>query len=213
MKRVLAAVCVVTALGVFAGLAWAGTMAKSGSFERVVTIRATGASAMETEKYYWSGDRLRAEKYTITGTLIQIKNGNSLYIYNPSAKEAMKATLPAKYSKSVQDMLSEEAAAAKGGKKVGSAKIAGFPCDVYIVSKSSGGAIKRAKLYMSKDPRLPVPLKLEITMGKVTQTIEVKNIKLNISISSTKFAVPKGTKIKEQKITAAPAPMPSGKTK
>ena len=211
MRRVLTAMGVLAAILLSAGLVSAGTLAKSGSFERVVTIKAPGASATETEKYYWSGDRLRAEKYSIGGTLIQIKNGSTLYMYNPAAKEAMKATVPSKYNQTVESMLNEEAATAKGGKKVGAAKVAGFPCDVYIMSKTAGGVTRQAKLYMSRDSRLPVPLKLEITIGKTIQTIETRNIKLNISVSSSMFTVPKGTKIKEQKIQTAPAPKPSGK--
>lgn len=213
MKRALSVVFA-AALVVVTGLAWAGGMAKSGSFQRTISIRTTGASATESENYYWSGDRLRAEKFSINGVIIQIKNGNTLYIYNPAAKEAMKAVLPSKYNKSVQQMLSEEAGTAKSGKKVGSAKVAGFDCDVYMVSKTSGGVTKSAKFYMCRDPRLPVPLKLELTLGKVIQIVETKNIKLNTSISSSMFAVPKGTKVKEQKIDpAAMKPAPGGPKK
>jgi outer membrane lipoprotein-sorting protein len=214
MKRALTVVSAAAALVVFTGLAWAGGMANSGSFQRTINIRTTGASAMESENYYWSGDRLRAEKYSINGMIIQIKNGNTLYLYNPAAKEAMKAVLQAKYNKTVQAMLSEEAGAAKSGKKVGSTKVAGFACDVYMVSKSAGGVTKRAKLYMCRDPRLPVPLKLELTIGKVSQTIETKNIKLNPSISSSMFSLPRGVKVTEQKMNpSAFKPAPGAKKK
>lgn len=203
MKRILVAVC---ALMVCGSAMAAGTFAKSGSMERTMTVRATGASAVETEKFYWKNDKLRAEKFSITGELIQIKDGKTIYLYQPAAKEAMKAVISDKAAKTVQQMLAEEAVSLKGGKKVGTARVAGFPCDVYILSKKVGSATRSAKAYLCTDPRLPIPLKIEITMGKITQIIETRNVKLNPSLSDSMFALPKGTKVTSQKAMAPSAP-------
>lgn len=189
------------------GSANAAGLAKSGSMERVVTTKNVGASAIESEKYYWSGDRLRNEKYTIGGLLVQIKNGRTLYMYDPAGKEAIKTTLPDRLAKSVEQMLMEQAGPVAGGKKVGAGKIAGIDCDVYMMSKVEGGQRKSAKVYVSKDPRLPIPLKIEITMGKGSQIVETRNVRLNVSVSDSMFSVPKGTKI-----TVKTLPPPSSKT-
>lgn len=203
MKKLVAIVCL---LAVSACAAMAAGMAKSGSLERTMTVRTTGASAVETEKFFWKNDKLRAEKYSITGMLIQIKDGKTIYIYNPSGKEAMKAVMPDKAAKTVQQMLAEESVSIKGGKKVGTAKVAGFACDVYMLSKKVGGMTRSAKAYLCTDSRLPIPLKMEITMGKITQIIETKNIKLNTNLADSMFVLPKGTKVTVQKAAAPTAP-------
>lgn len=212
MKKALTAVLAAAAVVTFAGVAMAAGMAKSGSLERVVTIKSVGASATESEKFYWEGDRLRSEKYSVNGMVVQIKDGRTIYLFSPERKEAMKATLPEKAAQSVQQMLAAEAGSVKGGKKVGRAQLSGFNCDVYVLSKTVGGITSRAKIYLSTDPRLPIPMKMEVTMGKTVQTVETRNVKLNSNISDSMFTLPKGTKVKEQKIAPAPAPgAPKGK--
>jgi len=194
------------AVGTIVGSTNAAGLAKSGSMERVVTTKNVGASAVESEKFSWSGDRLRNEKYTVGGVLVQIKNGRTLYMYDPVGKEAIKTTLPDQLAKSVEQMLMEQAGPVTGGKKVGAAKIAGIDCDVYMMSKVEGGRRKSAKVYVSKDPRLPIPLKIEITMGKGSQIVETRNVRLNVSVPDSMFSVPKGTKI-----TVKALPPPSTK--
>ena len=210
MKSISMAVALV---GLVIGSANAAGLAKSGSMERVVTTKNVGASSVESEKYYWEGDRLRDEKYTIGGVLVQIKNGRTLYMYDPAGKEAIKTTLPDELAKSVQQMLMEQAVPLKDAKKVGAAKIAGIDCDVYMMSKVEGGQRKSAKVYVSKDPRLPIPLRIEITMGKGSQIVETRNVKLGGNIPDSMFSVPKGTKITVKTLPPPPSQAPPAGTK
>lgn len=200
MKMLISAVGIAAVL---AGPAFSAGLAKSGFMERVVTTRVVGASLTETEKIYWEGDRLRSEKYGVERVLVEIKNGKTLYLYNPAGKEAVKTIIPDKYARSVQQILGEQGGSPKGGKKVGTKKVAGFDCDVYTLTKNVGGISRSAKLYVSKDPRLPIALKIEITMGKGSQIIETRNVKLNINVPDSMFAPPKGTKITERKASAS----------
>lgn len=208
MKSIL---MVVALVGLVVGSANAAGLAKSGSMERVVTTKNVGASSVESEKYYWEGDRLRNEKYTIGGVLVQIKNGRTLYMYDPAGKQAIKTTLPDELAKSVGQMLMEQAGPVTGGKKVGAAKVAGIACDVYMISKTEGNEPRTAKVYVSTDPRLPIPLKIEITMGKGSQIVETRNVTLGGNIPDSLFSIPKGTKVTEKKLTAPPSqPPPAG---
>ena len=188
---------------VLAGPAFSAGLAKSGFMERVVITRNVGASLTQTEKYYWEGDRLRSERYGMEGLLVEIKNGKTFYLYNPAGKEAVKTIIPDKYARSVQQILGEQSGSPKGGKKVGTKKVAGFDCDVYVLSKTVGGVSRSGKLYVSKDPRLPIALKIEITMGKGSQIVETRNVKLNINVPDSMFALPRGTKITEKKASAS----------
>lgn len=212
MKRGLTAAIVAVTVLVLAGLASAGTLANSGSFDRTTTIRSTGASATESGKYYWKGDNVREDRYSVGSQLIQLKVGKTIYLCNPDAKSAMKFVLPDKMQKSVVQALAEGMGRFDPGKKVGTSKVAGFPCDVYVSSKKMGAVMTHSKVYISTDPRLPIPLKVELAIGKATQTVETRNIRLNAKISDSMFALPKGTKVTERKLGAAPAPaMPKGK--
>ena len=203
-------VSTVVAALLLAGQALSAGLAKSGYMERVITTRNVGASATQTEKYYWEGDRLRSEKYSVEGQMVQIKNGRILYLYSPTDKEAVKVLLPDKLNMSVQQMLQEQSGSAKGGKKVGVKRVSGFDCDVYMLSKTVGGVKRSAKLYVSTDPRLPIALKIEITMGKGSQVVESKNIKLNMNVPDSLFALPKGTKVVEKKVNAPGQAAPGG---
>ena len=191
-----------------AGPVFSAGLAKSGYMERVITTRVVGASLTQTEKFYWEGDRLRSEKYGMDGLLIEIKDGKTLYLYNPGQKEAIKMVVPDKYGRSVQQILQEQGGPPKGGKKVGSKRIAGFDCDVYALSKMVGNLRKSAKLYVSRDRRLPIALKIEIAMGSGSQTVETRNVKLSMNVPDSMFALPKGTKVTEKKFTVPGQPAP-----
>ena len=180
-----------------ASFAISTNMAKSGYLERVITAKNVGAYSMETAKIYWENDRLRVENYTVGGLRVQIKNGRTMFLYHPTQKIAIKTTIPEKYAKSVQEMLSEQTVAPKGGKKIGTAKVAGIDCDVYSFSEQKNGTT--GKLYMSKDPRLPIPLKEVVTIGNAVRTVETRAIRLNYNVPDSMFVLPKGVKVKEEK--------------
>lgn len=202
-KAILIATAAVL-LTTIAGSALAGELAKSGFIERTVSVKNTGASGSETVKIYWEGDRIRVEKYTIHGLVVDIKDGRTLYLYNPAGKKAAKTVVPEKYARTVQDMIEGMTGPMKGGKKVGSSTVAGIKCDVYSVTGKVKG--HSAKVYVSTDPRLPVPLKLVESMGNLSRTIETRLVKLNYNVPDSMFTIPKGVKVEESKFPTPQAP-------
>lgn len=188
------------------GSAISAGLAKSGYLERVITSRNTGASSMQTEKMYWEGDRIRMERYSVAGLSVQIKNGNTLYMYSPAEKKAIKITASGKESRTVQDMLQMIAGSTKGGKKVGAGTVVGIKCDVYMIPVP--GSKMSAKVYVSTDSRLPLPLKMQMSTGSGSQTIETRKLKLNYNVPDSMFSLPKGTKIEEKKLPQAPKVQP-----
>lgn len=201
-KSVIFLACGLFGLSVVAEWAISAGIAKSGYVERVVTMKNVGASSMETVKIYWEDDRMRMENYTVAGLGVQIKDGRTMILYQPDKKAAVKTVVPEKYAKSVQQMLAEQTNAAKGGKKTGTAKVAGISCNVYTFTGSKGGS---GKLYVSTDPRFPMPLKEVVTVGTAVRTVETKVVKLNQDIPNSMFALPKGTKVKEEKFPEQPS--------
>lgn len=201
-KSVVFIACGLLGLSTIADFAMSASIAKSGYVERVVTTKNVGASSMETVKIYWEDDRMRMENYTVAGLGVQIKDGRTMILYQPDKKTAIKTVVPDKYAKSVQQMLTEQTNAVSGGKKTGTAKVAGIPCDVYTFAGSKGGS---GKLYVSTDPRFPMPLKEVITVGTALRTVETKVVKLNQDIPNSMFVLPKGTKVKEEKFPEQPS--------
>lgn len=183
-----------------AGQAHSVGLAKSGFIERTITVRNTGASSMETSKLYWEGDNMRIERYTTVGLVVRIKKGQILYIYIPAEKKAVKTIIPAGQGGTVQQMLEEMSGPIKGGKKVGTAKVAGVNCNVYTASANGG----TAKAYVSTDARLPTVLKMQETSGAESRTIETKQLKLNYNVPDSMFSLPKGVAVKEEKFPTPP---------
>lgn len=162
----------------------------------------------QTTKMYWSGDRMRTEQYSVNGQTVEIKNGRNFYLYVPAKKAAVKTTLPAGAS-TVQQTIKSLAKPVKGGKKIGAGSVAGLKCDIYRVTPKGGSS---ATVYVSTDPRLPIPLKVIVSAGGVRQITDTKVVKLNNSISNSMFSLPRGVKVKEQKFNAPQkGQLPSGK--
>lgn len=189
-----------------AEMASAAGIAASGIMEQTQTLRNTGVLVSTTNKVYWSGERLRSEQYGMDGVLIEIKNGKDIYEYTPATKSAVKITLQSDKGMTVQDVLLKTMNSLQPTSKIGSAKIAGIPCTVYNATIPGAKFAYKAKVWISSDARWPLPLKLDITMGSKRQITEIKNIKFNATISSTMFTVPKGTKVKVQKLTMPKLP-------
>ena len=195
------------------GVVWAAGIAKSGYLERTETAKNTGAMEMSTVKMYWEGDNFRMEEYSVQGMVVQIKNGRNIYIYNPSLKKAMKQVLP-EGAQTVQQLLAGMGGPVNGGKKVGSAKVAGFTCDVYTVAapgKKAGGS---TKIYISTNPQLPIMLKRQTAQGSRSISSDTKVVKLNYNVPDSMFTLPKGTKIETAKTGGPAAPNaqpPAGK--
>ena len=188
------AVCILPLLA--AVQASAADMAKSGSMEQVVTSTNTLASNTETSRFIWSGNKLRIEHYRLDGLIVEIQEGLTHYIYQPSSKSAVKMVLPTENAMSVQEQLASMAKPVKGWKKIGTETMSGFKCDIYqFVEKD-----RIAKFYVSTDSRLPLKMKTDIRIGNIGQTTVIKNVKLNYEVADNLFVIPAGTKIKEKKV-------------
>ncbi|MHB1001390.1 MAG: DUF4412 domain-containing protein [Armatimonadota bacterium] len=179
---------------------YAANLAKSGYWERVITTRNTGASSIVTRKTYWKGNKKRTEVYTIKGTIVEIKDGRTLYTYILSGKEAEKVVIPEKLSISVQQEMQANAAVPKNAKKTGTTSIKGYKCNIYKISASGA----KMTLYMSTDSRFPLPIKSETTVGKAVEITDTKVLKLNTTVSDSLFVLPKGIKVTERKVKELP---------
>lgn len=209
MKSYIRSLAVLAGLTMLAsGVSHAAGLAKSGYWERVMTQTNVGASSVNTVKTYWSGNRKRNEQYSLSGTLVEIKDGNTVYVFKLGGHTALKTTIPEKMSTSVQQELGALAAKArpdKSARKVGTGSVAGLPCNVYQVSGKSGA---KAKVYVSTNPQFPMAVKAEITGGHARQITDTKQIKLNYRVPDSMFSLPRGMKVE---VRSFKAQTPGGK--
>ena len=199
-------VATVVSLGVLLGISALALaqLPKSGYMERVEISKNVGASGMQTIKMYWEGNRQRTERYTVGGVIVQIQNGQSFYLYDPSQNKALKTVVPASEIRGIQAVLSEMIKPPRNGKKVGKAKVRAFDCDVYSVSMPKAAKGHGAKVYVSRDKRFPAVVKIELIAGPKSDIMEVRTMRLNYNVPDTMFTIPKGVKVEERKLQALP---------
>jgi hypothetical protein len=189
---------------------FAAGLATSGYLVQEQSARNTGASLSTTTKIYWKNDNMRIETYSVEGVSIQIKDGPVVYQYIPEMKMAMKVTLPPGPQRSVKKFLETQMSLPSGGKKVGSAVVAGLKCNVFSVPAQKG----TSRVYISSDPRFPFRMKGEANYNSLHQVSETKIIKLNSSVPDSMFKLPSGTKIQTQKaLSPSIQPSPKGRSK
>jgi hypothetical protein len=182
----------------------AADLAKSGVWDRIITIKKPGCSASTTLKTYWKGNNKRTEQLAVQGVTVDIKRGSTRYTYVPAKKAAIRMVVPQKYAskdvsvqKELELMAAQTKATVRKAKKIGSATVAGIKCDVYKVLMPKGGTVR---IYVSADPRFPLPLRTVASVGRESETTETRSIKLGGDVPDSMFSVPKGVKVREVKM-------------
>jgi len=199
--RCAAAAGVLVAVGAIentAGLA--ATAPKTGEFDQVATISMPQVTMKTTDHVVFEGSRFRFESVDIDDNdtpYTDIYDGQSIYHYFPSEQTALRITPSDKPEDTLDSLRDQTAAKLQGSQKTGETTVNGFDCNVY--TRDIGGGAK-VTWYASKDPRFPYIVKMQMTNPSegMTKTNSIENVKLDVTISSTEFTLPAGTKIVEK---------------
>lgn len=207
MKIRIAPIVSACAIVLTVGAANAATMSPSGYLEVISSATNVEASQISTTKICWKKDCWRSEEYSVRGMRVTIKKGNDLFQYSPQEKMAIK--IPIK-TVSVERLMTEMLKPYELGAKVGSTTVCGMHCDIRkIAVKGSAAKGLSATAAVSTNPQFAFPMKSEMKQGTLSEKIEVREIKLNLSVKDSLFTLPQGTKIIQPK--AMPGKIPGGR--
>jgi outer membrane lipoprotein-sorting protein len=207
----------VVALGAWllAFVAPCGAALNSAQFDVVTQQQAQGANVTVTAKVWVKGDKARMEsKHPMMGEQLVIVDGTSFYLLSPSQKAGQKRPVPTRNGKkvSVLEWITADVNALRSkAKKTGRQTIEGIACDVYVGSEKREGSSSSIKAWIATVQNTVFPMKVEIKQSvnrpgaslASSQTMMVKNLRTNVSIPDSRFAVPK-----DYKIATSAQPMP-----
>lgn len=190
----------VVAVGVLAVSAALAGLPRSGQLQQVTTRRMGGKTQTIIQDIKWSGSKFRMEGSFGGRKTIIIGDGKTAYFYDPAAKQATagkQSQLMGPGGTIMNGAIASAKAGIKRGKKIGSQRVNGFNCDVYIATMPMGNGKIVKKSWINKDPNLPIEVKSTVTANGNTVDSIVRNVKLGVKLPNSLFALPKGTKIIE----------------
>lgn len=205
------------ALLILGGAARAAAPPLSARFEVVTLEQGQGGQITITSQVWVKGNKVRVEvKHPLMGEMKMIADGKNIYQIAPAQKQAMKTDQmkatngrePWQMFVANVDQLREKA------RKVGSERIEGHMCDIYVRKEAGdGGNNASIRAWITRTLKPPMPLKVvrTVTMQRPgasltrTTTVRLRNVKLNVPLADSLFVLPAGLKIVD-----APTGMPGG---
>jgi len=180
----------------------------SAQFDLTQRQEAQGTNVTVTAKVWIKGDRVRLEtKNPMTGDFLVISDGKDVYKLIPAQKAGQKSPAPSANGKPISpwELVTTDVNRLRAeGKKVGRETIEGIGCDVYSASKSGkDGNSASFKAWIGTVTGVPIPMKVVIKHSMVkpgatmtgTQTMTITNLKTNVAVADSQFAIPKDYKI------------------
>ncbi len=181
----------------------------------VTTTRQLPQGQVTMQGRVWANPKqARAEMTDPLGNkMVVLLRDGMIYQFAPQAKKGIKSKLPDQVAKTtsleklVQGLAIGPGKSFSDAKKVGTAKLQGYTCDVLQKSSSKAGRTTTMKMWMPRTLGLKLPLKAVQTQEvnqpnlklKQTTTITLSAIKTNAAIPASVFAVPQGYQFTEGK--------------
>jgi outer membrane lipoprotein-sorting protein len=134
------------------------------------------------------------------GPVRYVANEKGVFFYIPGNKSAVKQTFKGGVEGALKLAFSQVSDQMAGAQKVGTATVNGQPTIIYKAPKTG------ALIYMGTRPGFRLPVKTILTNEGGTSTVMVSEIKLNVALSDSLFALPAGTQIMD----SGSAPATSG---
>jgi outer membrane lipoprotein-sorting protein len=190
------------------GVAWAATPPLSARFEVVTMEQGPGGQVTVTSKVWVKGNKVRVEaKHPFLGDMNLIADGKNIYQIAPAQKQAMKAdqskTLggrePWQMFVANVDQLRQKA------QKIGSERVEGHLCDIYLRQESEGGNSRSVRAWITRTLKPAMPLKVVTRVSvqrpnaSITQTttVRLRKVELNVALADSLFVMPAGYKVVE----------------
>lgn len=174
---------------------FAGYPYKSATWKSKTTVKNPGETFSFEQTVYFKNKKMRTEgKFLNRATnekenQVTIMDGKMVYSINPDKKQGMKYSMgdPANPSKSEIDMVKCRQAA----KKSGSEKVNGVKCDKYeYACKLAGMEMKITEYRNDKG----FAIRTVTRIGDSITTVNVSDLKINVSIPDSKFTPDKNIK-------------------
>jgi len=183
---------------VIASLALAGALhaqglPKFGRMEQEQTIGGQGKGMTLTTSIYWKANKVRIESRSPLGDRIVIFDGSTTYIYMPAMNTAVKEKQKLDLA-TLSKTMTQQVGNLKKGKKVGTQKILGYPCDIYTGSDAKSKATYKVWIMQGATG---IPLKATVQSSQGNMSLNVKKLDLKNSPKDSLFQLPKGAKIQE----------------
>jgi outer membrane lipoprotein-sorting protein len=177
-------------------------LAKSASFKVTQTISPKGGSPLKREyRVEVKGNKARLDyEDQAIGAVRYVANEKGVFFYIPGNKTAMKQSLKGGVEGALNYAFAQASSQLERAKKVGTATVSGQPTVVYK------DAATGAMVYLGTANGFRLPVKTVLNNQGGSTTMLVSDIKLNIPVADTRFALPTGTQIIESK--DAPGGMP-----
>jgi outer membrane lipoprotein-sorting protein len=140
------------------------------------------------------------------GPVRYVANEKGVYFYIPANKNAMKQTFKGGVEGALKVAFAQVADQMEGAREIGRETVAGQPTIIYKAPKTG------ALIYLGTRPGFRLPVKTILSNEGGTSTLTVSDIKLNVALADSRFALPAGTQILDSgSAPSAAAPgLPSG---
>lgn len=180
-------------------------LAKSASFTLTQTLTPKdGKPLIRSYRIEVKGEKARMDyDDQMVGEVRYLSNEKGVFFYIPANKNAMKQTIKGGVDTALKLAFAQVSDRMATAKKVGTANVSGFPTTVYKDPKTGG------MVYISEKPGFRLPVKTVLTNEGGSTMMEVKDIKLNVAIDDSRFALPPGTKIMESEKSASSGGLPT----
>lgn len=168
-------------------------LAKSASFLVTQTIAPKGGSPV-VRKYTVEvkGEKARLDYDDATlGPVRYLANEKGVFFFMPGNNSAVKQTFKGGVEGALKVAFAQANERMAQAKKVGTATISGQPTVLYKDPETG------TLIYFGTRPGFRLPVKTELANEGGKNTMVVSNIKLNIPIAETRFALPAGTQVIE----------------
>jgi outer membrane lipoprotein-sorting protein len=198
-----------------------GAGARSAVFS-VMAVHTGNGEVRIGSRVWVTSTQARADvHHPLQGDLKFLVTNGSLYQLDPKSKKGVRSPLPANMKSGdnfmtfIQKFTFDAGGVLKRSKKLRSEKVAGFNCDVLTSTESQGQASRTITVWVPQQmsPRFPVKAILSDKLTKPDAnleqdvTITLSDIKLNVPVPASVFAVPADYQIK----TVAPPAAGRGK--
>jgi len=134
------------------------------------------------------------------GAVSYIANGKGVYFVIPANKTAVRQNVSGGVDQALQIAFAQANERLKSAKRIGTTAVSGIPTDIYKDAKT--GMV----IYVGKKPGFRLPVKTLLTNEGGSRSITVSDIKTNISLPDSHFALPVGVQIIDGEKSGLPTP-------
>ena len=175
------------------------SLANTASFTVTTTLVPKGGSkSSQVMRVQVKGNKARLDfNNPQIGSVTYLANEKGVFFYVPANKVAQKQQFQGGVDAALKLAFQQVNEQLKTAKKAGTAMVSGQTTDVYKDAK------RGATIYIGRSPAFRLPIKTVVTNEGGTRTVLVTDIKTNVALADSRFAVPRGVQIIES--TGAPS--------